>query len=152
VLRVGRLVLEQAVRVVSLMSAFAYRFESPLPPERWMAVSRLLVSMLLIQQLALLLSGAHRYNWRYVGIRDIEDVALATTGVAAPLMVRRFAPTTPSTMIVPVCVVLANWVLATEALKHTPPRSPDSNAIAERARGALLQAFYRPTFHPGVVA
>lgn len=38
------------------------------------------------------------------------------------------------------------------AVHQTPPRSPDYNAIVERVQGTLLQEFYRPTFHRGVVA
>ena len=36
-------------------------------------------------------------------------------------------------------------------VNQTPPRSPDFNAIVERVQGTLLQEFYRPTFHRGVV-
>lgn len=35
---------------------------------------------------------------------------------------------------------------------QTPPRSPNHNGICERVQGTLLQEFYRPTFHRGVVA
>lgn len=35
---------------------------------------------------------------------------------------------------------------------QTPPRSPNHNGICERVQGTLLEEFYRPTFHRGVVA
>lgn len=34
---------------------------------------------------------------------------------------------------------------------QTPPRSPNHNGICERVQGTLLDEFYRPTFHRGVV-
>lgn len=34
---------------------------------------------------------------------------------------------------------------------QTPPRSPNHNGICERVQGTLLEEFYRPTFHRGVI-
>jgi FlaA1/EpsC-like NDP-sugar epimerase len=116
VLRVARCSIEVVVLGGSFLAAFAYRFELPLPSVWSTTVWQLLLPVVLLQILLLRLLGCSRHTWRYVSIRDIEDVATATTVGAAVLLTFRLAPWTPEPLLIPIGVILANWVLTTVGL------------------------------------
>jgi FlaA1/EpsC-like NDP-sugar epimerase len=116
VLKVARFAIEVAVLGISFVAAFAYRFDLPLPPVWSATMWRLLLPVVLVQLLLLRLSGCARHTWRYVSIRDIEDVATATTAAAALLLTLRFTPWMPDSLVVPISVILANWVVTTVGL------------------------------------
>ena len=114
--RTARTLIEVTALAAAFVSAFAYRFEFPLPADR---VDKLLVVVLpvvLIEMVALRLTGAHRHSWRYTSLDDVADVVLALTGATLVFVVVRLIPATPEVATLSLGVSMANWVTSIAAV------------------------------------
>lgn len=111
-----RVLITVVVLELALVSAFAYRFEYPLESRQIQQLAMLLVPVVVLEAVALRVSGAHRHSWRYTSMRDVLEVTAAMTAVATILLVFRYAPFTPAWTQVPLGVILANWVTSTTGL------------------------------------
>jgi FlaA1/EpsC-like NDP-sugar epimerase len=80
---------------VAWVGAFELRFDGQVPPDRATQLLQLLPFVLVLQLMALRLSGADRHSWRYTTITDLFPIAGAVVGTGTLLAAARFlAPRT----------------------------------------------------------
>ena len=121
VIKVGRRLLTRqaqfAVDIMILASAFvlAYlvRFDfQPYKSESLRAFSQL-PYVLLLQFVALHLSGAYAFIWRYIGMAEIRTFIQASVMSAAPLVILRLALADSwGTLRIPLSIILIDTILA----------------------------------------
>lgn len=114
--RVSRRLLEAAVLVLALVSAYVYRFEFPLPTEQSEKLLLVVGPIVGVKLLALRMAGAHRHSWRYTSIDDVADVVLAMSMTSLVLVALRVAPATPDVMVLSLGVTMADWVASIAGL------------------------------------
>lgn len=105
--------LDLAVLVAAFGLAYLLRFDFQIPePYRERALIQLPVAVM-IQFVALTLSGVYAFVWRYVGLRELSTFGRAAAWSAAPLLLLRLGVPEPfEAWRIPLSVVIVDTVLA----------------------------------------
>ncbi len=105
--------LDLSVLVTAFLLAYGLRFDfAPSHDVRMRALSQV-AYIVLLQFLALHLSGVYSFVWRYVGLREVSAFLRAALWSFLPVIVLRFAlPASYGTWRVPISVAIMDTLLA----------------------------------------
>jgi len=105
--------LDLAVLAFAFVAAYLLRFEFLLSPENFQKLLAQLPLVLLIQFIALFISGVYSFIWRYVGLADLWAFLKAALGAAVLLIVMRLTlPEAAFHWRVPLSIILMDTVFA----------------------------------------
>src|SRR5436190_5280455 len=106
--------LDLLVLVAAFIFAYLLRFEFDIPPQWFHPMLVQLTCVVLMQFVALNLTGVHSFVWRYVGISEVRAFVVAAGSVFVLLVLIRFG--IPSSMMVtwrvPLSICVMDTVLA----------------------------------------
>ncbi len=142
--RLAQLLIDFGVSAIALGLAYVLRFEGQIPTPYMAQLWLLLPVVLGLRLLFRTVGGLHHQLWRYVGMRDAVDVAIAVTlGTVCIVLVAKFALGIP----LPWGVVAHDWWLnlvgyvGTRMLRRLhAERAPARIKTVERTRVLLVGA------------
>ncbi|TWU49876.1 UDP-N-acetyl-alpha-D-glucosamine C6 dehydratase [Candidatus Brocadiaceae bacterium B188] len=89
------LIFDSAIIVFSLYASFSMRFEFVIPFKYKVLLLEVLPAFLLIKLIAFLCFKIYKITWRYVGINDLVNIAIAQTGSISALAMLILIPPPP---------------------------------------------------------
>jgi FlaA1/EpsC-like NDP-sugar epimerase len=105
------------ILAVSFQIAYALRFDFEVPPNEWRQMLMQLPYVLLIQLIALRLSGVQTFIWRYIGMAEVAGFMNAAAWSALPLFILRLGlPEAAAGYRVPLSVIVIDTLIAFVAL------------------------------------
>ena len=105
--------LDLLVLVAAFIVAYGLRFDFAPPYDVRMRALSQIAYIVLLQFLALHLSGVYSFVWRYVGLREVSAFLRAALWSVLPVIVLRFAlPASYGTWKVPISVAIMDTLLA----------------------------------------
>lgn len=105
--------LDLCVLVAAFVAAYLFRFEFVIPADERRSLATQLPYVVLLQFVALYLSGVYAFIWRYVGLREARAFGIAIMSAAVPVVIlRSVLPDAYYAWRVPLSVAIADAVLA----------------------------------------
>src|SRR5436305_13553179 len=81
--------IDLLILVASFLVAYALRFDFQVPPIEWLHLAIQLPYVVLLQLLAVRLSGIQAFIWRYIGMSEVAVFVRAACWSAVPLVALR---------------------------------------------------------------
>ena len=105
--------LDLGVLVAAFVAAYLFRFEFVIPADERRFLVTQLPYVVLLQFVALYLSGVYAFIWRYVGLREVRAFVIAIMSAVVPVVIlRSVLPDAYHAWRVPLSVAIADAVLA----------------------------------------
>ncbi len=105
------IVFDTALLAGAFVWSYLLRFEFAIPAREMPAMWSQLIFVTLVQSVALIVSGAHAFIWRYIGVAEIKTFAIASAIATIPLLIARLAfPQDGRPWSAPLSVLLADVV------------------------------------------
>src|SRR6187549_3063163 len=100
------------VLILAFESAYQLRFDFAVPPADVQRALLQLPYVIVIQLVAIRLSGVQTFIWRYIGMLEIRSFVAAALGWTIPLLVLRFGlPASAYNFRVPLSVIVMDTVI-----------------------------------------
>ncbi|MCM2315157.1 MAG: polysaccharide biosynthesis protein [Thermoanaerobaculia bacterium] len=105
--------LDLCVLVAAFVASYLFRFEFAIPADERRFLVTQLPYVVLLQFVALYLSGVYAFIWRYVGLREARAFVIAIMSAAVPVVIlRSVLPDAYHAWRVPLSVAIADAVVA----------------------------------------
>jgi FlaA1/EpsC-like NDP-sugar epimerase/lipopolysaccharide/colanic/teichoic acid biosynthesis glycosyltransferase len=112
-LRVIQYCCDVSALIAAFVAAYLLRFDFQVPRDEFVDGLHQLPVVVLIQLAVLAAAGAHRFIWRYVGLREARAILFASLGSALSILALRLTlPDSLATWRVPVSVSVIDGMLA----------------------------------------